>query len=71
MPEMDPERRRILLASATLAALGGSGMAPRPAQEDDQTEEAVPESIMPKQDAADVQITPEIIAHAEMRGKRG
>ena len=66
MPEMDPERRRILLASATLAALGGSGMAPRPAQEDDQTKDVVPDSIMPEQDAADVQITPEVIAHAEM-----
>ena len=47
MPEMDPERRRILLASATLAAMGGSGMAPLPAQEDDQAEEeVVPDSIM-------------------------
>jgi len=65
MATMDPERRRLLVASATLAALGGSGVASADGQDDAAAQDEEPTSLMPGSDNAGGRISPEVIAHAE------
>ena len=65
MANIDPERRRLLVASATLAALGGSGVASAEHQEDAGRQNDVPEKLTPESNQPTGKISPEVIAHAE------